>query len=120
MILGLHHVQLAMPTGREEEAAAFYDGLLGITRVAKPENLERRGGCWFRSPTVEVHLGVQVPFAPAEKAHPAFLVDDLDGLRKRLDLAGFEVLADEEFEGHVRFHTRDPFGNRIELLGQRR
>jgi catechol 2,3-dioxygenase-like lactoylglutathione lyase family enzyme len=116
MIRGLHHVLLAMPAGREPEAEAFYEGLLGIPRVRKPANLERRGGCWFRSGAVEVHLGVEASFAPARKAHPAFLVDDLAGLRERLAQAGFEVAEDEPLAGFDRCYTSDPFGNRIELL----
>ncbi len=107
-----------MPVGREAEAEAFYEGLLGITRVRKPANLERRGGCWFRSAGVEVHLGVEAPFAPARKAHPAFLVDDIARLRERLSLAGFDVVDDEPWEGYDRFYTSDPFGNRIELLSR--
>ena len=105
-----------MPAGHEDEAQAFYEGILGIPRVAKPANLERRGGCWFRSPTVEVHLGVEAPFSPARKAHPAFLVEALAGFRERLALAGFDVVDDEPLEGYDRFYTSDPFGNRIELL----
>jgi catechol 2,3-dioxygenase-like lactoylglutathione lyase family enzyme len=116
MIGALHHVQLAMPAGREGEAEAFYEGLLHIPRVTKPANLERRGGCWFRSATVEIHLGVEDPFAPALKAHPAFLVDDLAGLRERLASAGCVVVDDQPLEGHDRFYTSDPFGNRIEIL----
>lgn len=116
MIQALHHVQLAMPGGREVEAQAFYEGVLGIPRVGKPANLERRGGCWFRSSTIEVHLGVEAPFAPARKAHPAFLVDDLTALRERLALAGFDVVEDEPLAGYERCYTSDPFGNRIELL----
>jgi catechol 2,3-dioxygenase-like lactoylglutathione lyase family enzyme len=105
-----------MPAGGEDVAQAFYEGVLGIPRVGKLPNLERRGGCWFRSATVEVHLGVEAPFAPARKAHPAFLADDLAGLRERLALAGFEVVDDEPLVGYDRFYTSDPFGNRIELL----
>jgi len=70
-IVGLHHVQLAMPPGREEDATAFYEDLLGIPRVEKPPNLEARGGCWFESDSARVHLGVEKDFSPARKAHPA-------------------------------------------------
>lgn len=108
-----------MPAGREAEAEAFYAGLLGIPRVRKPANLERRGGCWFRSATVEIHLGVEASFAPARKAHPAFLVDDLTGLRERLTRAELDVVDDEPLEGYDRFYTADPFGNRIEMLSPR-
>jgi catechol 2,3-dioxygenase-like lactoylglutathione lyase family enzyme len=116
VIRAIHHVQLAMPPGREAEAEAFYAGLLGVPRVRKPPNLELRGGCWFHSDGVEIHLGIEQQFVPAGKAHPAFLVDDLTGLRDRLTAAGVPVVLDEPLPGYDRFYTSDPFGNRIEIL----
>ena len=116
MITGLDHVQVAMPRGAEEEARAFYAGLLGMTEDPKPPALAARGGCWFRSGAAIVHLGVEDPFAPARKAHPAFLVEDLDGLQAALAAAGCEcVRADGEVPGVSRFYTHDPFGNRVEF-----
>jgi catechol 2,3-dioxygenase-like lactoylglutathione lyase family enzyme len=107
---------MAMPPGREGDAEAFYSSLLGLPRVSKPPELRARGGCWFRGGGVELHLGVEDDFRPARKAHPAFLVDDLDELRTRLRAAGVEVDDDTQIEGHRRFYAFDPFGNRIELL----
>ena len=115
-ILGLHHVQMAMPPDREEDATAFYEGLLGIPRVEKPPNLEARGGCWFESDSTRVHLGVEEGFSPARKAHPALLVADLEALRLRLQGAGVVVVDDEPLPGFDRFYAYDPFGNRVELL----
>jgi catechol 2,3-dioxygenase-like lactoylglutathione lyase family enzyme len=116
MITGLDHVQLAMPRGQEERARSFYAGLLGMTELPKPPVLAARGGCWFTSGTAMLHLGVEEPFAPARKAHPALLTDDLDGLAAALAAAGHAcVTADGEIPGVRRFHTRDPFGNRVEF-----
>lgn len=115
-LYGIHHVQLAMPAGAEEDARGFYSGVLGLPEVPKPPELAARGGAWFRGPTVEVHLGVQTPFHPARKAHPAFLVTDIDGLAERLGRAGQPVTWDDAVPGQRRFHTVDPFGNRIELV----
>lgn len=105
-----------MPLGREDDARAFYAGLLGLEEVPKPPALAARGGCWFRSPGVEIHLGVEEPFAPARKAHPALLVDDLDALERRLRSAGHEPEADGPLGGLKRFHAAGPFGNRLEFL----
>jgi catechol 2,3-dioxygenase-like lactoylglutathione lyase family enzyme len=105
-----------MPPGREEEARAFYEGVLGIPEVQKPPNLAKRGGCWFVRGTVKIHLGVEDGFRPARKAHPAFLVEDLPGLRSLLEAAGFRPRFDEPLEGYDRIYVDDPFGNRIELL----
>lgn len=115
-ILRLDHVQLAMPAGREAEARAFYEGLLEIPERAKPDNLRSRGGCWFERGSLRVHLGVEPNFAPARKAHPAFLVDDLDALVARLEQAGYRTVADEPLKGYSRRFVNDPFGNRIELM----
>jgi catechol 2,3-dioxygenase-like lactoylglutathione lyase family enzyme len=115
-ILGYHHVQLAMPPGEEPRAEAFYAGLLGLERVEKPPELAGRGGCWFRGPGIELHLGVEEPFHPARKAHPALLVEGLDELERTLRDAGVDVTADVQLEGHRRFYALDPFGNRIELI----
>ncbi|NWJ24953.1 VOC family protein [Rhizobium sp. RM] len=115
-ILALDHVQLAMPAGREQEARAFYAGLLGLAEQTKPANLVRRGGCWFALGAVKVHLGVVQDFVSAGKAHPAFIVDDLTKLRKTLETAGCHVVEDEPLEGYHRFYVHDPFGNRIEMM----
>ncbi len=116
MITGLHHVQLAIPEGAEDEARDFYSGLLGLPEVDKPAHLLSRGGCWFRSSSVEVHLGVEPDFRPAKKAHPAFIVESLDEIAKRLGEGGYPVDDEEPINGLNRFHSADPFGNRLEFL----
>lgn len=112
----LHHVQVACPPGGEEAARRFYGDALGIPEVAKPPVLAARGGCWFRGDGVEVHVGVEEPFAPARKAHPAFVVDDIDAVADRVVSGGFEVTWDDDFPGFRRFYTADGAGNRVELL----
>jgi catechol 2,3-dioxygenase-like lactoylglutathione lyase family enzyme len=114
-IIGFDHVQLAIPAGGEDQARGFYAGLLGMTEVPKPMQLSP-SGCWFAGGAVNLHLGVERDFAPARKAHPALLVDDLDALRKRLETAGFEASDNKPIAGYRRFFTADPFGNRIELM----
>lgn len=115
-VVRLDHVQLAMPAGREVEAVAFYEGLLGIDQVPKPPHLAARGGCWFERGDLKVHLGVDASFRPATKAHPAFAVTDVRALAATLATAGHRVVDDEPLEGYDRVYVDDPFGNRIELL----
>jgi catechol 2,3-dioxygenase-like lactoylglutathione lyase family enzyme len=112
----IDHVQLAMPPGREEEARAFCGDVLGISEVPKPPHLARRGGCWFEQDALKVHLGVEVDFKPARKAHPAFIVSNLRKLVTRLQARGYRVVEDEPLEGYNRRYVDDPFGNRIELM----
>lgn len=116
MITALHHVQLTMPKGAEPEARAFYADALGLTEVPKPAALQSRGGCWFESGSLRLHLGVEDDFRPATKAHPAFQVTDLSAACARLARAGVETLPDVDLPGIRRVFLRDPFGNRIELL----
>jgi catechol 2,3-dioxygenase-like lactoylglutathione lyase family enzyme len=112
----LHHVQVSMPPGGEERSRAFWEGLLGLTEVAKPPELAARGGCWFRRGDLELHVGVEQEFRPARKAHPALLVAGLPVLAERLEAAGVRVTWDGAFPGHDRFYADDPFGNRVEFL----
>jgi hypothetical protein len=115
-VVGIDHVQLAMPVGGEGRAEAFYAGLLGLPRVPKPEPLASRGGCWFEGSGAVVHLGVEEDFRPARKAHPALRVRDLDALASTLEAAGHPVRWDDELPAVRRGHVDDPFGNRVELI----
>ncbi len=112
----LHHVQLAMPAGGEDDARRFYQGLLQLTEVEKPPVLRSRGGAWFRGPSLEVHLGVEQEFRAVRKAHPGILTNKLDELAGSLTTGGVEVLWDPDFPGFRRFYAHDPFGNRLEFL----
>jgi DNA-binding transcriptional MerR regulator/catechol 2,3-dioxygenase-like lactoylglutathione lyase family enzyme len=115
-LLPLHHVQLAIPPGGEDRCRAFWGGVLGMRELEKPPVLAARGGCWFRGGGLEVHLGVEDPFAPARKAHPGLLVVGLEDLAAALERAGHEVTWDDAFPGHDRCYAADPFGNRLEFL----
>ncbi|MGI8525053.1 MAG: VOC family protein [Pseudolabrys sp.] len=116
----IDHVLIAMPAGREDEARKFYHGLLGIAESVKPANLASRGGCWFESGSLKVHLGVDKNFVPARKAHTAFIVDGLGDLIRKIEQAGYKVEEqDEPIIGCERRHVWDPFGNRLELIEPR-
>ena len=116
---GLDHVQLAAPPGCEHAAREFYGELLGLRELEKPASLRGRGGVWFELAGGQLHIGVQEPFVPAGKAHPALRLADeraLRALAARLEAAGVDVDWDERVAGVCRFFTADPWGNRLELL----
>ena len=123
-MIALHHVQVACPPGGEDGARRFYGDGLRLTEVEKPPALRGRGGAWFRAydalgaVSAEVHVGVEDPFVPARKAHPAFVVEDLQAHAGSLADAGFDVdtRERESFEGYLRLHTHDAAGNRVEVL----
>ena len=115
-IEAIEHVQLAMPEGQEDKARSFYGDALGLSEVPKPSELAKRGGAWFETGNVRVHLGVEQDFRPARKAHPAFLVSNIDDFATRLRAAEFDVTIDSDLPGFRRFYTNDPFGNRLEFM----
>ena len=118
MVEGLDHVQLAMPRGGEDRARAYFAGLLGLEEVEKPPALAGRGGVWFALPDGrQLHLGVEEPFRPSAKAHPAFGCGDLDALARRLAEGGYAVRWAGELAPRRRFYEEDPFGNRVEFIG---
>jgi catechol 2,3-dioxygenase-like lactoylglutathione lyase family enzyme len=116
--IGLDHIQLAAPPNCEQDARRFFGDLLGLEEIEKPEPLRHRGGLWFRCGPHQLHIGVEQPFSPALKAHPAFRVsdEDLDRFAERLQAAGAHAEWDDTLAGVRRFYTADPWGNRIEIL----
>jgi catechol 2,3-dioxygenase-like lactoylglutathione lyase family enzyme len=116
-ILSIDHIQIAIPKEGEEKARGFYIHVLGFVEIPKPAELARRGGAWFQVAGVQLHLGVEADFRPARKAHPAFLVDNLDELMNKAQSNGFEIdTSQPPLDGYQRAHVFDPFGNRIELM----
>lgn len=117
-VVGLDHVQVAAPRTPETEAQAraFYGDLLGLREIEKPDALKSRGGVWFSLGQGELHLGLEQPFTPACKAHPALLVSGLATLRAHLEAAKCEMAEAEVIPGLNRFYVYDPFGNRLELM----
>jgi catechol 2,3-dioxygenase-like lactoylglutathione lyase family enzyme len=115
-VVGLDHVELAMPPGEEALARLFYGTVLGLQEVRKVRALAGRGGAWFVGPGLALHLGVEAPFRPARKAHPALQVASLERARRRLARHGVAVVEDDSGAPIQRIYVADPFGNRIELI----
>ena len=111
--VGIDHVQLAIPVGAEEIARRFYVGVFGLAEVSKPSTMAARGGAWFERGCVRIHVGVEDPFVPAHKAHPAITIRNLQDF---IDTSGLAATWNTELVGVLRCHVSDPFGNRIELI----
>ena len=93
-------------------------GVLGMVEKEKPAPLKGRGGFWAQAGALECHFGVDPDFQPAKKAHPAFVVGDIDALAKTLDTVGCVAHWDTALPEVTRFFTFDPVGNRVELIAQ--
>lgn len=115
MILGVHHVQITIPTGAEAEARRFWRDIMGLQEIEKPDSLRARGGLWLQAGNQELHLGIE-DGTTRSRAHVAWLMPDLDYWRERLQAAGVETETGIPIPGYDRFEFRDPFGNRVELI----
>jgi catechol 2,3-dioxygenase-like lactoylglutathione lyase family enzyme len=114
----VHHTQISVPKGVEDEARAFYCGLLGLTEAPKPESLRGRGGFWLQIGDFQVHIGIEEEGdrSRTTKAHVAYEVEDLEGWRAALTENNIKILEGVPIPGCNRFEFRDPFGNRVEFL----
>jgi catechol 2,3-dioxygenase-like lactoylglutathione lyase family enzyme len=115
-ISSIDHVQVAAPAGCELAAREFYGSILGMKELVKPPNLRSRGGCWFQCGRNQLHIGVEKEFRAAQKAHPAFAVENLSELRNNLQVRGIPIVEDENLPGAERFYVHDPWGNRLEFI----
>ena len=115
-VLSLDHVQVAIPAGGEDRAREFYGGILGFTEVEKPAAMANRKSIWFIAGAVNIHLGIEPEFHAAKRAHPAFVVTNLDNIVAACETAGLPTKPDTSFNGFRRVHVLDPFGNRLELM----
>jgi catechol 2,3-dioxygenase-like lactoylglutathione lyase family enzyme len=112
----IDHVQLAAPKESEETARKFFVDVLGFVEIEKPEALKQKGGVWFQFGNIQVHIGIEEPFSPAQKAHPAFEVENLEKFKRHLTYHQIGFTEDERLPGANRIYMNDPFGNRIEIL----
>lgn len=117
MIVRIHHAQITIPRGAEDECRRFYCDQLGLREVEKPAALMERGGFWLQIGETQVHVGVEDGVDRTRtKAHLAYEVRDLQSWRTKLEQSGIEILSGIPIPGYERFEFRDPFGNRVEFL----
>lgn len=116
-VIGIHHVQITVPMGKEQAARDFYCKVMGFKEIEKPKALKGRGGIWLAVGDLQVHVGVETEGdRVATKAHVAYQVTDLSKWRDRLEKAGVTIGDSVPIPGFERFEFRDPFANRVELI----
>jgi len=118
----IDHVQVAVPRALEAAALTFYREVLGLTEIPKPAELQGRGGAWFQTGNLQMHVGVDPDGdgrpLPRSKRHVCFLVPDLAAAKAAALAKNIPIEEESVAEGLARFFIRDPAGNRIEI-GQR-
>lgn len=112
----LHHVNVVVPPGATGTVVPFYVDVLGLRQVAKPAEGVAATGAWFDiDDTSQVHVSEREgPTHP--QSHFGLVVDDFDGTLARLAAAGAHWEDQAPIFGGRRGFTRDPVGNRIELI----
>ena len=112
--LALDHVDVTTPEELEEEVVTWYRETLGLEQLEKPQGT-REAGAWFRAGDHEVHVSLD-EHNPPRVAHFGIVVDDYDAVIEQLRAAGCHIEQAREIPGRHRFYTRDPAGNRIEIM----
>ena len=117
MIRRLHHAQITIPKGTEDEARDFYCTVLGLRETEKPDSLKGRGGFWLQLGDQQIHVGTEEGVDRARtKAHLAYEVDDIRYWQQRIQEHGIDIGDSVPIPGFERFEIRDPFGNRLEFI----
>jgi len=117
VIKSVHHAQISIPLNAEDEARAFYCGVLGLIEIPKPESLAGRGGFWLELEGFQIHFGAEDGVDRGRtRSHVAYLVTELDSWRDKLTSAGCHIIDGIPIPGYRRFEFRDPFDNRVEFL----
>jgi hypothetical protein len=114
-VVGIEHIQLAVPPDSEAVCRAFYLDTLGLAEVPHPSAAAGRSFLWVQLGANQIHFRPDPEFRPAQFAHPGILVRGVDALAMRLKAAGYAVTTEQSIGPH-RFHVRDPFGNRLEFI----
>ena len=113
-VVGVDHVQVTAPDELVEDTCAWYRSCLGLAEVPQPQGTRPKGG-WFRIGGQELHVSVDY-HNPHKTAHFGMVVTDFDAVVAKLRGAGCHLEQATEIPGRHRFYTRDPAGNRIEII----
>ncbi|MGH2806191.1 MAG: VOC family protein [Actinomycetota bacterium] len=113
-VVGLEHVAITSPDELMDEVLEWYEGILGLERIEKPPGT-RDAGAWFGAGTGQVHVTLD-QHNPPKTAHFGVVVDDFGNIVERLRGAGCHIEQARQIPGRRRFFTRDPAGNRVEII----
>ncbi len=113
-MLGIEHVHITAPEELQKEVADWYRVCLGLEEIEKPAGT-KDSGAWFGAGSQEIHLSID-EHNPPKTAHFALVVDDFEPVVDALREQGCHVEQASPIPGRHRFYTRDPAGNRVEVV----
>lgn len=120
MIVGIHHATLL--TSDLAKSRAFYEGVLGLRPDPGRPQLGFDGVWYDVTVQQQIHLmllpnpeaGLQRPAHGGRDRHIALAVNDLEGLKARLESAGIAFTLSQS--GRKALFCRDPDQNALEFI----
>ena len=111
------HIQVTYSVEVEDAMLFFYNKILELPEINKPEAMKAYGGAWYVIGDIQIHLSIDKnPDNAISRRHICYLVHNLQEFKKHLQKHGVEILPDHRpIPGQNRFFLRDPAGNRIEI-----
>mgnify|MGYP002385495523 CR=1 FL=1 len=110
----VHHVNVVVPPGAVDATAEFWRSVFGLVDLPR-QGRSGRPGAWLDAGSFEVHVSERDGSAHPD-AHVAIAVPDVDEIRERCLERGAEWEDAPALFGTGRGFTRDPGGNRIEVV----
>jgi len=116
-IIGVSHVNVTVPAALEAAAKHFYEGVLGLVQIPKPEGTRQSMGAWYQLGDLQLHLSLEDDVQnEVSDRHVCYQVADIAVAALNFRNAGVEIIADSRpVRGQSRFFVRDPGGNLIEI-----
>jgi len=116
-IVGVSHVNVTVPADLETAAKHFYQDLLGLAEIPKPQGTRQSMGAWYQLGGLQLHLSIEDDVHnEASDRHVCYQVADVAAASREFRNAEVEILPDSRsVPGQSRFFVRDPGGNLIEI-----
>jgi catechol 2,3-dioxygenase-like lactoylglutathione lyase family enzyme len=113
-VQAVDHVDVTTPVEIEPDVVAWYASCLGLEQIDKPDGT-RSEGAWFRAGSQQIHVTLD-EHNPPKTAHFALVVDDFSAAVEKMREHGCHIEQARPIPGRHRCFTRDPAGNRIEIM----
>jgi hypothetical protein len=93
----IDHIQVTSSPDVENAMRFFYNTVLGLTEIAKPEALKANGGAWYALGDIQIHVSIENNANnEASRRHLCFRVSDLDEFEAHLKAHEVEIISDSK------------------------